>query len=168
MKRKINMNESNVHKSVLDEKKNIKLDNDHDMEKSEKDKLSGISGLPDRRAIVVDDDPMILKLLTRVLTLMKIEVQAFIDPCDALKMFEKEPVPLVLTDLDMPGMDGIELLIKMKDICPSSKIIIITGYGDEAQEQRAFDHGVAEFMAKPLEMAALKSLVTSLLDGSPK
>ena len=157
------MSESNTP-----EREKIQLDKGTGMQATEHG-TSGRTAAPgDRRAMVVDDDPMILKLLTRVLTLMKIDVQAFIDPCDALKMFEKEPVPLVLTDLDMPGMDGIELLIKMKEICPSSKIIIITGYGDEVQEQKAFDHGVAEFMAKPLEMAALKALVTSLLDGSPQ
>jgi len=163
-KRNINMTESNTHKSVFDEKENVKSENAHDMEKTEKNAVSGTPKLSDRRVMVVDDDPMILKLITRVLMIMKIESQAFIDPCDALKIFEKSPVPLVLTDLDMPGMNGIELLIKVKAISPSSKVVIITGYGDEMQKEKAFANGVTEFIDKPLQMATLKTLVASILD----
>ncbi len=157
-----------MSKSNTPAKEKTEFDNGTDMEKPEHCASGGTPEYPDRRAMVVDDDPMILRLLTRVLGVMKIEVQTFSDPSDALNMFKKSPVPLVLTDLDMPGMDGIELMIKMKAFSPSSKIIIITGYGDEVQEQKAIAHGVAEFMQKPIEITALKTLVSSLIDDPPK
>ena len=136
------------------------------MEKVEKYAASALPVSDDRQIMVVDDDPMILKMLTRLLNVMKIEVQAFIDPCEALEIFKKCPVPVVLTDLDMPGMDGIELLKEMKAICSASKIIIVTGYGDERQMEKAFEYGATEFMEKPVQMAVLRTLVTSLLDES--
>ncbi len=53
---------------------------------------------------------------------------------------------------------------KLKAISPSSKVVIITDYGNEMQKEKAFANGVTEFMDKPLQMATLKTLVASLLD----
>ncbi len=151
------MSESNILGKSLHVKEKIKFDNGPGTGTS----ISAPS------VMVVDDDPMILKLLIRFLTVMKIDVQGFVDPCEALEVFTKCPVAVVLTDLDMPGMDGIELLKKMKAICPYSKIIIITGYGDEMQEEKAFRAGATQFMEKPVQMQKLRTLVASLLDESP-
>ena len=118
---------------------------------------------PDRRVMVVDDDPMILKLIERIFAPLAIKVQTFTDPYKALEAFKLQPVPVVLTDLDMPGMHGLELLKKMLSFNSSSRIIVITGYGDSEEEEKAFSSGASEFMEKPLQMAVLRKMVEKFL-----
>jgi CheY-like chemotaxis protein len=85
---------------------------------------------------------------------------------DAVKQLDcgVEPkVMLVLSDINMPGMDGIELLKDTKKRWPGLPIAMITAYGDTESRKRALDAGAAEFMTKPIDFVELKSKIADLV-----
>jgi PAS domain S-box-containing protein len=74
---------------------------------------------------------------------------------EGIEIFEKEKPDIVLTDIKMPGMDGIEVLKKVKSIRPRSEVIIITGHGDIDNTIEALQYGASDFINKPVRDEAL-------------
>lgn len=75
---------------------------------------------------------------------------------DLLKGQEPPEVVLVLSDINMPGMSGIELLATIREFWPDVGVFMITAYGDSATEARARDLGADSFLTKPVDFAILK------------
>jgi response regulator RpfG family c-di-GMP phosphodiesterase len=118
-----------------------------------------------RRLLVVDDEPGILDVILQFfqLTDSSIEVQTFTDSYKALQAFEKQPFPVVITDVNMPGMNGLELLRRVREMHPASRVIIITGLGEKEHTFEALRLGASDFLEKPLQMKALKASVETML-----
>ena len=76
---------------------------------------------------------------------------------------ESANVALVLSDINMPGMSGIELLGHIKAKWPDVPVFIVTAYGDSATASKAFEQGAAQFLTKPLEFVNLKSELAEIL-----
>ena len=77
----------------------------------------------------------------------------------ALELLERKGVAdiiLILSDVNMPGMNGLELLQTLKTRYPRLKVYMITAYGDEANHQRAVEYGCDDYLTKPLDFNALK------------
>lgn len=104
-----------------------------------------------RKVLVVDDDAVVGKSFNRVLTRDKgylvITAQS---GAEALEKMRTQKYDLVFTDIKMPGMDGVELAAQVKASQPWTPVVIITGYGTTANEARAKEVGVSDFMRKPL------------------
>lgn len=120
-------------------------------------------GKQDRRVLVVDDEVAITKLINRFLKKLNIEVHAFIDPCEAIEVFRKKPFPVVITDLSMPEMNGLELLGKIRQVHSATRAIIVTGHADKELAVEALRLGAVDFLEKPIQFEALKSIVESML-----
>ena len=75
-------------------------------------------------------------------------------------------VALVLSDINMPGMSGIELLAEIRQTWPELGVFMITAYGDNATEARARDLGAERFLTKPVDFATLKDDLSRTLEGS--
>lgn len=104
-----------------------------------------------RKVLVVDDDPVVGKSFNRVLSQDKgYVVITAQNAAEALERLREQEYDVVFTDIKMPGMDGVELTERVKASQPWTPIVIITGYGTTANEQRAKAAGVSEFMRKPL------------------
>jgi CheY-like chemotaxis protein len=104
-----------------------------------------------RKVLVVDDDPVVGKSFNRVLSQDKgYVVITAQNAAEALERLREQEYDVVFTDIKMPGMDGVELTERVKASRPWTPVVIITGYGTTANEQRAKAAGVAEFMRKPL------------------
>ncbi len=87
----------------------------------------------------------------------------------ALQVLKGQPpkVVLVLSDINMPGMSGIELLAEIRETWPELGVFMITAYGDSATEARAHDLGAERFLTKPVDFAVLKyDLARSLEAGA--
>jgi DNA-binding NtrC family response regulator len=82
------------------------------------------------RLLLIDDEPNILRVLSMSLKADGYDVISAQSGAEGLAAFENEKPAIVLTDIKMPGMDGIEVLKKVKDIDPDAEVIIITGHGD--------------------------------------
>jgi CheY-like chemotaxis protein len=103
-----------------------------------------------RKVLVVDDDPVVGRSFDRVLSAKGYAVVTAENGEDALKKIQDEAYDLVVTDIKMPGMDGVEVAERVRARQPWMPVVIITGYGTQANEERAKAAGVREFLRKPL------------------
>ena len=110
---------------------------------------------PMNRILLIDDEPDIVRVLSMSLKADGYDVIPAHSGVEGIEIFEKEKPEIVLTDIKMPGMDGIEVLKQVKSIEPESEVIIITGHGDIDNTIEALQFGVSDFINKPVRDEAL-------------
>ncbi len=98
---------------------------------------------------VVDDDRYVLESVTTLLQEFGFTVIAFDNGQDAIRRFASEPVDLVLTDINMPGMTGIELLEKIRYLDRETPVLLMTAYADLDTAVKAIQKGAFDFIIKP-------------------
>lgn len=112
------------------------------------------------RLLVVDDDLDTCANLADILTDMGHEVRTASDAKTALQALDHESFDVVLLDLKMPGMDGLQLYRELKHRSPSTVAILITGFADAETRKRAENLGVWRILPKPVDVPALLPLVS--------
>jgi CheY-like chemotaxis protein len=110
-----------------------------------------------KKVLVVDDDPIVGRSIDRVLSPSGYAVIAASNGAEALDKLAREDYDVVYTDIKMPGMDGLEVAARIKASRPWLPVVIVTGYGSDANEARAKDIGVAGFLRKPLSPAMIET-----------
>jgi CheY-like chemotaxis protein len=88
---------------------------------------------------------------------------------EALKVLNSTDPPdvvYVFSDINMPGMSGLELLSKIKENYPRIKVSMISAYGDNENYQKAIESGAKEFFTKPIDFDSLKEEVTNIINSS--
>lgn len=104
------------------------------------------------KIICVDDEPEILEILNDLLTSEGYAVRCAPDGEQAIEAFRREPADVIITDLRMPGMDGLEVLRTIKEIDDLTEVIILTGYGSLDTAVSALKNdGAFDFLTKPLQ-----------------
>jgi len=83
---------------------------------------------------------------------------------EALEKFDAQTFDLLITDIAMPGIDGLELLSIIKSRSPDTKVIIITAYGTDEREERAYKIGADKYIEKPFDISELRNLVFKMID----
>jgi signal transduction histidine kinase len=106
--------------------------------------------------LLVDDEEGIRKVLDISLSDSGFKVFTAETGKEALDIFRKMRPPIVLTDIKMPGMDGIELLRKIKEESPDTEVIMITGHGDMELAIRSLKYDATDFITKPINDDALE------------
>ena len=74
---------------------------------------------------------------------------------------------VILSDINMPGMDGLALLGEIKQRWPELPVMMITAYSDDERRRRADEYGAAEFLTKPVDFDLLKERLSQLTSGAP-
>jgi signal transduction histidine kinase len=105
---------------------------------------------------LVDDEKDIRDVLRLPLSDLGYDVQEAENGEEALRLFERLQPPLILTDIKMPGIDGIELLQKVKQINPEVEVIMITGHGDMDLAVKSLKYGATDFITKPINVDVLE------------
>jgi CheY-like chemotaxis protein/predicted regulator of Ras-like GTPase activity (Roadblock/LC7/MglB family) len=113
--------------------------------------------------LIADDDPSTLQLLTDLLKNNGFQVTATSSGTEALEFYKQETPDIVLADLAMPEMNGMQLLGELKKYDPLAKVVIITAYSDKDTVAQAFRLGALEFLEKPLDPQLLISKLQDLL-----
>jgi CheY-like chemotaxis protein len=123
---------------------------------------------PREPILVVDDNPVNLKLVRVLLTTEGYEVRTATDSEEALSVLSIFRPRLILMDLQLPGMDGLELTRKLKaDPATSHTIILaVTAYAMKGDEQRALDAGCDGYIPKPVETRTLPGVIADYLRQS--
>ena len=106
--------------------------------------------MDDSRVLLVDDEEDIRDILNIVLTDIGYEVLTAEDGEQALLIFRESAPPIVLTDIKMPGMDGIDLLRIIKSEAPDTEVIMITGHGDLDLAIKSLKYEATDFVTKPI------------------
>lgn len=111
------------------------------------------------RILVVDDEEIIRDLLCDKLTQEGINVTTAKDGTEALQLIRKELFEIVITDLKMPGMSGMELLYQVVKICPDTCVIIMSAYGTVESAVQVMKSGAYDYVCKPFELEEIKFIV---------
>ena len=115
------------------------------------------------RILVVDDEEIIRQLLVRAFGENSYHVEAVEDAEVALKRIKEDSFNLLITDLKMPKVGGIDVLKEIKRINPYIEVIIITGYPTIELAVEAVKIGAFDFICKPFDLEQMKTTVTKCL-----
>lgn len=111
------------------------------------------------RVLVVDDDPAVLRAFRRTLEAAGFEVDSAATGTDAVERFRGEPPDAVVTDISMPGMDGIELIRAIRDTSLDCPVVLVTGVPGVDSAIRAVEYGAFRYLVKPVDNAELVRVV---------
>lgn len=115
------------------------------------------------RILIIDDEIIIRKLFTRLLTREKYRVLTASNGKKGIKTVKKEKLDLVILDLKMPEMDGIEALKRIKEINKNIRVIIITAFGTIKSASDALNLGADDFISKPFDIAKIRTTIKNVL-----
>ena len=116
-----------------------------------------------RSILVVDDQESMRTLLQDMLEVIGYEVTLAEGGEQALSLLQSRDFNLVLSDLNMPGMDGSALLRAIKATWPGLPVVIITGYGTFHTEKRVMKEGAAGYISKPCTLSKIEKTMASLI-----
>ena len=132
--------------------------------KAEARKMSGDPESP-RRILVVEDDEDMRENLRRILVLAGYQVQLARDGSEAITVLQTQPFHLVLTDLLMPRMGGLELLGEIRRLGRILPVVFLTAFGNRAAFTKAMDLGAVGFVTKPFQANSLLEAIREVFDG---
>ncbi len=111
------------------------------------------------KVLVVDDDDTLLQLLKETVQTMGCEAASARRGLDALNLISERKFDIVVTDLKMPGMDGLELLEEIKKIDRDIVVIMVTGYATLETAVKAIEKGAYDYIAKPFRLDELMVVI---------
>jgi DNA-binding NtrC family response regulator len=115
------------------------------------------------RVLIVDDEPQVLATIKKYLT-DDYEVFTAEDARAAISLFQREMPAVVVTDIRMPGMDGIELMRRLKGMGRDVEVVILTGHGDMQTAIESLRLGASDFLVKPIDVDSLKKAIQAALE----
>ncbi len=116
------------------------------------------------RIVVADDDAGMRESVARALRREGFQVVAVEDGTAALEVLRKSPADVLIADLRMPGLDGLELLRAAKLLAPETEVVLLTGHGTVEEAVEAMKEGAWDFLTKPFDRAPLVRVVRRALD----
>ena len=111
------------------------------------------------RILLLDDEPIVSKRLKPALERKGYCVETFVNSLDALTRFKQFPFEIVVTDLKMEGIDGMEFLTQVKKMRPETEVIVITGFATMETAKESFRQGVLDFLAKPFKICEMHDAI---------
>jgi len=121
------------------------------------------------RVLILDDEPIVGKRLKPALAKIGCNVEVFVDPRAALQLIEEKEFEIVVTDIRMDEIDGVQVLERVLDRWPRTKVIMITGYAMMDLAREAMSKGAFDFISKPFKPDDLRQVIAKAAEalGSP-
>lgn len=116
-----------------------------------------------RRILVVEDDALVADMVTLNLEHAGYEVETAGSAEDGLRRLTASPCDLIVLDLMLPGMEGVELITRLRDGGDATPVLMLTARGDTATKVRSFERGADDFLTKPFAMPELLARVNALI-----
>lgn len=116
------------------------------------------------KILIVDDEDVVLKSCLRVLQKMDYEIETAYSGQVALDCLEKQSFDIVVTDLMMPGMDGMQLLEEIKKRYPKTVVVIFTGFATVDTARHALKAGAFDYIPKPFTPDELRSVIHNAIE----
>lgn len=116
-----------------------------------------------KTVVAIDDEMQNLRMIRQVLQRNELQVEIFTDPEKGLAFVLQTSPPIVLLDLKMPKMDGMDLLAQILSHRPETSVVLMTGYYSTESAVLAIQKGAADYLEKPLDVAKLRERVDQIL-----
>jgi len=117
--------------------------------------------MKEMKVLLVDDEEEFVKTLSERIKMRQLKPDVALDGEQALKMMDKDLPDVMVLDLKMPGIDGMEVLRRTKKAYPGVQIVMLTGHGSDEDEKEAQRLGVFEYLQKPVEFEKLILTITN-------
>ncbi len=118
------------------------------------------------KLLAIDDDPQNLELIKLALERHGVEILTSQDPEEGFEIFQRTRPKVILSDLVMPKMSGIELLERILKIDPGVEVILITAHYSAESAVQAIQKGATDYLTKPIDIEKLRARVSALLDDA--
>ncbi|MBI9086063.1 MAG: response regulator [Desulfobacterales bacterium] len=118
--------------------------------------------------LLIDDEPIVGKRLKPAIEKIGCNVETFQDPTEAMARAEEKHFDIVVTDIRMDGIDGMQVLKRMLDKNADTKVIMITGYAMMALARKSMAQGAFDFIAKPFRPDDLRAVITRAAEAIGK
>lgn len=109
--------------------------------------------------LILDDEPIVSKRLKPSLDKNGYEVETFVRSIDALSRIRERDFDIIITDLKMEGVNGMEFLTEAKRRAPATEVIVITGFATMETAKQSFSKGVFDFLAKPFKLGEILAVI---------
>jgi len=119
---------------------------------------------PNPRILIIDDEPLICRNCAKILSKSDYEVRYALNGYDALKMMDENQFQVVITDLKMSRLGGMEVLAQVKENYPDVQVIVITGYASVASAVEVMKMGACDYLPKPFTPHELRAVVSQALE----
>jgi DNA-binding NtrC family response regulator len=123
--------------------------------------------IPVKRILILDDERIVCDRLKPALEKLGFVVEAYTDSERAVTRLAEQRFDVLVTDLKMPGLGGMDVLTFARENCISTKVIVITGFATTDTAERALAQGAVEFIPKPFKMSHLRDLIVRIA-GAPR
>jgi DNA-binding response OmpR family regulator len=107
------------------------------------------------RVLLVDDEEEFATTLAERLSMRGLDVETALDGESALELMDADPPDVVLLDVLMPGMGGLEVLRRIRSISPGTQVILLTGHGSTRDGMEGMRQGAFDYLMKPLKIEEL-------------
>lgn len=111
--------------------------------------------LKDIHVLIVDDEVALANTLAQRLQMRDLKVETAYDGAEALSKLKVDKPDVIVLDLRMPGMHGMEVLREIKKACPEIQVIVLTGHGSDKDEEEVKKLGGFDFLNKPADIETL-------------
>lgn len=118
-----------------------------------------------QKVLIIDDDPVVVKLASGILQKKGFEVHTAKEGQDGLQLLQDKKPDIVITDYQMPGMSGIDVLSKIREVDDTIPVVILTAYGDASLTIRSMRTGAFDFIEKPINPRELLETVKNGLQS---
>ncbi|MEZ7196289.1 response regulator [Pseudodesulfovibrio karagichevae] len=109
--------------------------------------------------LILDDEPIVSKRLQPALEKKGYEVESFYESAQAMARIRERSFDIVVTDLKMEGIDGMQFLAEVKKLSPSTEVIVITGFATMDTAKESMRKGVFDFLAKPFKLGEIQEVI---------
>ncbi|MGE5397566.1 MAG: response regulator [Chitinophagales bacterium] len=116
-----------------------------------------------QKILVVDDQKGVRRLLEELFVREGYQVTIAVDGKESLEIVKNDPPDIILMDMKMPNMSGLEASQEILNINPNMPIILMTAYGEMEVVQRALELGVKRYITKPFDIVVMRNLVKEIL-----
>ncbi len=118
-----------------------------------------------KKLLIVDDEEALTFSLYQIFINIPLECEVLTASSgeEALEKIEKNHFDIVITDIAMPGINGLDLLSMIKAREPQTKVIVITAYGSDERKEQAYNRGAESYIEKPFDLYEIRDLVLKLL-----
>jgi DNA-binding response OmpR family regulator len=111
------------------------------------------------RILIIEDDEEMRALLKDCLVEEGVEADSADNGSEAFRKLVKESFDLIITDIRMPGLTGLDILPGIKKLQPQASVIVITAFGSEEVRRKSFDRGATAYLEKPIRLTKLRALI---------